>query len=841
MSSRSNVPEWFGGDGARPSSSSSKTKRSSSNSSSRRSSSSRKSSSSADGTSPNRKSKRKSHKRRKSREVNMADVLDGSGGSQSTSKTSKSEGQRVIEKNTAAKIKSPPRIPANTAATATLSDEVLERPASLEKKPSFVQRIFGFGSNTSSRDGDGYSKLKDDDDSLDIERNKSAVPSQIMDDTAIHTSTSLEQEKSDTPPKPSHRRVYSDVSSDHNISVSAPADIFRHGPSDNMAGIALQTSFPPATRMPSTTALYTHHLNVPLETAAKHGYTHPLNAPLSEERKRELEKSAEFSGTESEELVYSEDESTSAIPKSPYPIQTRNERGTNYPYQQPYAHSQQNEQQQLLEQHRLMALAPDRYARAPYMHQYGALDPRMNMDGDGVHSPVNEFYISEDETLMSESSRRRTWKDDFRERRSFRGLQENDHAIPEEDEDNTETTSLIASPKPITQESSFRSNTSNGSSGERKSVTIATPPSVNGGNSSPASDERPPPIQSLSIETRPRSIMRMPSTGTATTTGTTSVYHTLSTRNMSRKEMRKLSRRIEIEVDRSERIQAVTRSGHIDALDWSMHVPQLARGQNFAAGFFPTEERKVHDIPFALLFLCQIGVIIYVALIYGGSTVLTTSTDTVSGSPYTESDPFNINTDDPFSIPSTSKWDENIRVDYSNAFQLACISALYATSLSALFVGMMMILGKALILTILSLFMIICIGFGSVGFAFSPFNFIPIIGFVALFMVIAYTSVVYERIPFASVNLDTALQGIKASADVLAIVILMMFLAFGWTIVWVIAFLGVYDQVLSSPNMSFEGHYSYKAILIYSGMLLSFIWTLNVGKVSLLFFSSLVI
>ena len=90
----------------------------------------------------------------------MADLLDGSGGSQSTSKTSKSEGQRVNEKNTAAKIKSPPRIPANTAATATLSDEVSERPASLEKKPTFVQRIFGFGSTSSSRDGDGYSKLR---------------------------------------------------------------------------------------------------------------------------------------------------------------------------------------------------------------------------------------------------------------------------------------------------------------------------------------------------------------------------------------------------------------------------------------------------------------------------------------------------------------------------------------------------------------------------------------------------------------------------------------------------------------------------------------------------------
>ncbi len=204
------------------------------------------------------------------------------------------------------------------------------------------------------------------------------------------------------------------------------------------------------------------------------------------------------------------------------------------------------------------------------------------------------------------------------------------------------------------------------------------------------------------------------------------------------------------------------------------------------------------------------------------------STSAFGGGP----DPYN---DDPFSSGSDlnlgrgstlSNWAKDIHVDYCNALQLACITALYATSLAALFIGMMMILGKALIQTVLCLLVIVCIGFGTIGVALTPYSSIPIFGIILLAFSLGYSIVVWDRIPFAATNLDTALCGVKCSADVLIVSLLIVVCAFFWSIGWAVAFLGVYDHYLDKSDMTWGG------LFTYLGMFISFFWTLNVMKVS---------
>mmetsp|Transcript_13109 Transcript_13109/g.24637 ORF Transcript_13109/g.24637 Transcript_13109/m.24637 type:complete len:1112 (+) Transcript_13109:395-3730(+) len=565
-------------------------------------------------------------------------------------------------------------------------------------------------------------------------------------------------------------------------------------------------------------------------------------------------------GAESDDpLVYSEDESTAAYSRNNGASQLR-----PLNHRLPYQHSRFNhsqETQQMQEHQRMMALAPNRQV-ASYVRQipstrssYGSIYVPSNFQHPSSTSPVNEFYMSEDETLMSDTSRsRNSWQRSIRDYRS-----DMDKIIPEEEEGASESTTLLSpkSSNPVLSSAlSVRSNSSHSNSGNRSVPNIPTPSLSNtSGNSSSGSFDvdliqirkrvsPPPPLQSVSVDypNHHRSV----SAGTATTVSTSlhspqkgllrQNLHTGPPRIFSRKEQKRLMRKLESLEKKEYQIQSIIRSGHGTALDWSAHVPQEISGLNLAAGFFPHEESKAQDVLFAILFLLQMCFVIVLAIVYIGDTVLTGDNATVA-SPH----PSQSLTDDPFSTGSafviqngfgTGKSvasNRSIQVDYSNAFQLSCISALYSASLSALLIGMMMILGKALIPTTLCLTVITCIAFSTIGIALSPYSFVPIIGIIALALSVGYSIVVWDRIPFAATNLDTALCGVKCTADVLVVGMVMMSAAYLWTIIWTVAFLGVYDHYLDDwTDQDSDDFMDWIGILIYGGMFTSYFWTLSV-------------
>lgn len=575
-------------------------------------------------------------------------------------------------------------------------------------------------------------------------------------------------------------------------------------------------------------------------------------------------------GAESDDpLVYSEDESTAAYSRYNGASHFRplNHR---LPYQHLRANHNQ-ETQHMQEHQRMMAIAPNRQV-ASYVRQlpstrssYGSVYVPSNFQRPSSTSPVNEFYVSEDETLMSDTSMsRKSWQRSVRDSRA-----DADKVIPEEDEGASESTSLLSpkSSNPVLSSAlSVRSGGSSHSNSGNKSVSIVNTPSLSNtsGNSSCGSfdvdlihikkrESPPPPLKSVSVE-HPNH-HRTVSASTATTVSTSLhspqkgiLRQNLQTgppRTFTRKEQKRLIRRLEALEKKEYKIQSIIRSGHSEALDWSGHVPQQIRGLNLAAGFFPQQESKRHDVPFAILFLVQMCFVIVLAIAYIGDTAITG--DTALGTP---PHPIQTITDDPFSTGSAfvtqggfgtqksiaSNW--NIHVDYSNAFQLSCISALYAASLSALLIGMMMILGKALIPTTLCLTVIVCIAFSTIGIALSPYSFVPIIGIIALALSIGYSIVVWDRIPFAATNLDTALCGVKCTADVLVVGMIMMVAAFFWTITWTVAFLGVYDHYLDDlTGDDGDKLIEWTGVLIYGGMFTSYIWTLTVFMVSAFFLS----
>ncbi len=630
--------------------------------------------------------------------------------------------------------------------------------------------------------------------------------------------------------------------------------------------------------------------------------------------------SAFHSGTDSDDLfMYSEDESMTTPMPSSYPMQY----GMNvnpFPYgTYSYEGYQNRESFEVREHQQMMALAPSNrhitsFAPASSLgsrsgeSKYGSLTDSMH-----THSP-NDMYISEDETLMSESSKMNSGGYRRGSISSLDGLSgfpsgifgsSNNMVIEEGDEEEgdeaeaktndghgvsslmshtpvdhlhhreeaatTAATATVASSSKVlnrtyshdTDAKSSNSGSaggggSNNSGGSKaRSVTIRTVPSNYSSGSStgsgagkrvrrnshkkqksptPKRQSPPPPVTSVKVH----KIHNRNFSSETNTTGSTSIPSPANTipPKLTRKEYKRLTKRLEAAELREDRVQTIIRSGHEDALEWSMHVPQHIRGMSRAAGFFPNEEIKLHDVPFAILFLVQLGVVISLAVTYANETVMNgTSTSSSSSAGYDE--PFGINTysDDPFGAP-LENWAKDIHVDYKNAFNLSCITALYATSLSALSIGMMMILGKALIPTVLCLGVIICIGFATIGSVLTPYSCIPIIGLLALILSLGYSVVVWERIPFASTNLNTALCGVKSSADVLLVAFVMMIMAFLWTIGWAIAFLGVYDVYLDkNSEYGVNNSITWYGICIYVGMCISYFWTINVMNVSSLLFT----
>ena len=733
----------------------------------------------------------------------------------------------------------------------------------LTKKPSFVERLLGISSIKRS----SFQKLD--------AGSKGGSKARPIDDISVMNTSGSQKNKIGTSRKnrnsnatpATHRRVHSDSTDLSHYSMSMSLGMSSSKETVHQTATVAQ----PVTSAHAQSAQVAPACLVDVKDAGKDSYSVHTSAPM------------DYSGIDSDDpLDYSEDESTTAQPRPLHPIQMQMPNPLN-PYQQSYR-NENHESQQILYHQRIMALAPSRqvssFTRLAAHPYYGATNPVADYSRPRSTSPVNEFYISEDETLMSETSRsRKTWHNSFVEQRSLRESQNDaDNAIPEEDEDFAESTALLTestlllSPLPPTKSilnssSSVKSNNSNSTNGGNgKNVTILSPPalSLTSGNSNYSGSDKgrkmqhsaPPPIQSFSFQLPSHN--RTISTGTETT-GSTSMYsphNGLLVKNMAmqqlrahtRKEQKRLLRKLENMEEKEERIQSIIRSGHSNALDWSQHVSQRVRGLNLAAGFFPREDFKTHDVPFALLFLAQLCFVLYLAITFASDTVMSSSTfDESSHQTIQSYDNSNYN-DDPFStepsystgVGSTvSNWARDVHVDYANAFKLACITALYATSLSALFIGMMMILGKALIPTTLCLSIILCIAFATIGIALSPYSFIPITGIIALALSVGYSIVVWDRIPFAATNLDTALCGVKCTADVLIVGWIMMIAAFFWTIAWTVSFLGIYDNYLdciTGDGTSYSVTYS--GVCIYVAMISSYLWTINVFMVSYRYFDS---
>eukprot|EP00535_Pseudo-nitzschia_heimii_P000613 CAMPEP_0197178808 /NCGR_PEP_ID=MMETSP1423-20130617/3972_1 /TAXON_ID=476441 /ORGANISM="Pseudo-nitzschia heimii, Strain UNC1101" /LENGTH=522 /DNA_ID=CAMNT_0042628621 /DNA_START=188 /DNA_END=1756 /DNA_ORIENTATION=- len=231
----------------------------------------------------------------------------------------------------------------------------------------------------------------------------------------------------------------------------------------------------------------------------------------------------------------------------------------------------------------------------------------------------------------------------------------------------------------------------------------------------------------------------------------------------------------------------------------------IVDGTNGTGGFGGPLQPEYRDAPFALAFLAHIGVVCFFAFAWGAPSLRRNVASAEGG-------------DDEDGDASGET------VSLYGLLLLSLIACAISVGISALSLRVMMHHAETLIQA--SLIGSLCFKAIYIVFFLLDGLFWYAGGFALLFLLTAwYAKRVWHRIPFASSNLRTALSAIQTNAGICALAYVIAGLANVWTIVWVLATVGVSfkestcDANVCQPNLN--------AITI-ALLCLSYYWTIQV-------------
>lgn len=166
-------------------------------------------------------------------------------------------------------------------------------------------------------------------------------------------------------------------------------------------------------------------------------------------------------------------------------------------------------------------------------------------------------------------------------------------------------------------------------------------------------------------------------------------------------------------------------------------------------------------------------------------------------------------------------------IHYNNLIYLACLCGPFAVALSALLLSAMTLFTRHFVQ--IALFLVIALSFiwGTVGIGLSPQAAVPATGIIFLTLTVAYTFIVWDRIPFAAANLVTALNGIHANPGTIVLAFCFQALTLGWTIYFASVVIGVNDA-LEDGRLKVPSQWQPP---IWVALSISYYWTFQVMHV----------
>jgi len=303
---------------------------------------------------------------------------------------------------------------------------------------------------------------------------------------------------------------------------------------------------------------------------------------------------------------------------------------------------------------------------------------------------------------------------------------------------------------------------------------------------------------------------------------------------------------------------------------------QIARERAVARVRGRVQKEEWRDVLYAFLFLLQLAAVVVCAIAFGfhlvesqstnadtdtssggGDTATATHTKTVSSVSlvnnstlgqvvYTDDavydrtnhggSPSSFSTTSSSSSPASASTEPSVfffMFDYQNVVELVVVTGFYACILTYISFGFMLILAKALIQLMLVFSVLLALAWGLIGLSLDPYGVISIIGFAALLLTLGYAMYNWNQIPFAATNLYTALCAMRCTADITILGLASLAVAFAWSVVWSIAFVGLANALnhMECENANAcDPHVVWRYSPLFLLLLLSFHWTNTVIK-----------
>mmetsp|Transcript_21370 Transcript_21370/g.42885 ORF Transcript_21370/g.42885 Transcript_21370/m.42885 type:complete len:807 (+) Transcript_21370:83-2503(+) len=215
------------------------------------------------------------------------------------------------------------------------------------------------------------------------------------------------------------------------------------------------------------------------------------------------------------------------------------------------------------------------------------------------------------------------------------------------------------------------------------------------------------------------------------------------------------------------------------------------------------QPRSCKDVLYAILFVLQMAAVLVVGLKFGPEALVETEA---------ELGPSEGMADDDVALESVidatvgAPQDAKVVLAYWNIMKMACTCGAFAMIISAMALAFMMAMSRRLVYVALVLSIGVSFAWGTIGIGISPNSFVPVSGIIALMLTVGYMFVVWDRIPFASANLTTALTGVRDNLGLVGVAFFFQFLALVASIYYSFTFVGLHDamyngQLMISDNM----------------------------------------
>jgi hypothetical protein len=238
-----------------------------------------------------------------------------------------------------------------------------------------------------------------------------------------------------------------------------------------------------------------------------------------------------------------------------------------------------------------------------------------------------------------------------------------------------------------------------------------------------------------------------------------------------------------------------------------------------------TQPSACRDVFFLLLFVFHLLMVFHVGSLYGKETLraarhaVMTPTD-LFGNTTT------VQQHEP--IDSSLSDGDTVTIYYQNLVFIAMLCGPFTVALSSLMLGVMTLFARFFVQIALVTVLGLSFLWGTVGIYVSPKTAVPVTGVIVLALTVAYTFIVWDRMPFASANLIAALRGVHAYPGTIVVAFCFQGLALVYSVYYSIVVFGVYDALkegkIAIPS---SAHF-----IVYALLGVSYYWTFQVLLVS---------